>query len=173
MTIEQQLRSLGFKPDQIAAATDKRTGRPLGEVDAGPIGHRYNCAKDLITLYVYGTPIGKPRMTQRDRWAKRPAVLRYRDWCDRVRAIAGKLPKAAEVSKLCIIATFEPPKSWPKKRRCAAIGDLHRQKPDFDNVAKAVADCLWPDDDSGIAHCTVTKRWGTAAKVEIEIVTQQ
>jgi uncharacterized cupin superfamily protein len=33
-----------------------------------------------------GNPVGKPRMTQRDKWAKRPAVLRYREWADRARA---------------------------------------------------------------------------------------
>ena len=30
-------------------------------------------------------PLGKPRMTQRDKWAKRPAVLRYRAFKDECR----------------------------------------------------------------------------------------
>lgn len=31
-------------------------------------------------------PVPKPRMTQRDKWQKRPAVMRYRAFCDEVRA---------------------------------------------------------------------------------------
>ena len=28
------------------------------------------------------TPIGKPRMTRADKWKQRPAVMRYRAFCD-------------------------------------------------------------------------------------------
>lgn len=31
------------------------------------------------------TPIGKPRMTRADKWKKRPAVMRYRAFCDEAR----------------------------------------------------------------------------------------
>lgn len=31
------------------------------------------------------TPIGKPRMTRADKWKQRPAVMRYRAFCDEVR----------------------------------------------------------------------------------------
>ena len=38
------------------------------------------------------TPIGKPRMTQRDRWKKRPPVVRYHAFKDQLRACLVPLP---------------------------------------------------------------------------------
>ena len=35
---------------------------------------------------VEGSPVPKPRMTQRDQWEKRPEVIRYREYADAVRA---------------------------------------------------------------------------------------
>jgi len=40
-------------------------------------------------ITVPGNPVGKPRMTRKDKWAQRPCVLRYREWADRARAAAG------------------------------------------------------------------------------------
>ena len=36
-------------------------------------------------IYIPVTPVSKPRMTQRDKWKKRPCVLRYRAYCDALR----------------------------------------------------------------------------------------
>ena len=96
-------------------------------------------------------------------------MTRWREWADKCRAVVGAVPPAEEVNELRIIAYFEPPKSWSKKKRCAAIGERHRVKPDFDNIAKAVADALWPNDDSGIADARISKRYDFKARVEIEI----
>ena len=47
---------------------------------------------------IYGEPVPKPRMTQRDKWAKRPCVLRYRMWADMVRATVGQaVPSAGHI----------------------------------------------------------------------------
>lgn len=127
-----------------------------------------NSSGDLVTqIAVYGTPMAKPRMTQRDKWKKRPCVVRYRDWCDRVRAL-GDMPSADEVVYLSWVAYFEPPKSWSKKKKAAAIGQLHRQRPDRDNIDKAVLDCLYKE-DSAIAAGTIRKIWDTTARIEIFI----
>lgn len=67
-----------------------------------------------------------------------------------------------------IEAVFEPPPSWSAKKRAAAIGQLHRQKPDFDNVTKGACDTLW-EEDSAIARAEIKKRWGEQAKLIIEI----
>lgn len=117
-----------------------------------------------------GAPMGKPRMTRRDKWAKRDCVVRYREWADRLRAAAGKVPPAERVVELSWKATFEPPQSWSKKRRVASIGQLHRSKPDRDNVDKAILDALYPKGDSGIARGTIEKRWGWEDGLEIKIV---
>ena len=131
------------------------------------------CPNGTIRVVIPGPTPGKPRMTQRDRWKKRPAVVRYRDWCDRVRGIivnAVTLPDPSTVMELNWVAYFEPPTSWAKKRRALAVGELHRQRPDRDNIDKAILDCLWPSSDSAIAAGRIEKRWDWNSRLEIEIV---
>ena len=70
---------------------------------------------------------------------------------------------------------FAMPASWSKKKRAAHAGQYHAQKPDTDNVVKAVLDALtdcyvWRD-DSQVASCVVIKRWaGSEPTTLIEIV---
>lgn len=149
---------------QTSFITNKTANLP-----AASNGRREDYQKQIL-IVVDGTPISKPRMTQRDRWAKRPCVLRYRDWCDKVRSIAGTLPDASLVAEVNWTAYFEPPASWAKSRRLAAYDTPHRAKPDLDNVAKGIMDCLWPESDSGIHTMTAAKRWSMGARIEIEIV---
>lgn len=58
------------------------------------------------------TPMGKPRMTRSDKWKKRPEVLRYRAFCDEVRARGVILPE----SRSHIIFILPMPQSWSKKK---------------------------------------------------------
>ena len=121
-----------------------------------------------IAITIPGTPVAKPRMTQRDRWKKRLCVVRYRTWCDHAREVAGELPPANQIDSLSWVAYFSPPKSWTKKKREAAIGELHRQTPDRDNIDKAVLDCFFKE-DSGIAAGSIEKRWDLVARLEIVV----
>jgi Holliday junction resolvase RusA-like endonuclease len=113
-------------------------------------------------------PIGKPRMTRQDKWKQRPCVMRYRSFADNIRAQVGKVPDNAE----CVswVAFINMPKSWSQKKKDAMRGQLHRQKPDRDNIDKAILDALFKD-DSGIAAGTLCKRWddGKGARIELEI----
>lgn len=74
--------------------------------------------------------------------------------------------------RLRIVATFEVPKSWPKKRQAAALDSYHTQKPDRDNVEKAVQDGLnriaWRDDGQ-VADGRCVKRWGRFAETFVQI----
>lgn len=90
-------------------------------------------------------PVGKPRMTQRDKWAKRPAVLRYRAFCDEVRAAGVQFPQAG-----ARVTFFLPmPKSWSRAQRDRMRMTGHQAKPDLDNLLKALMDaCL--EDDAGV-----------------------
>ena len=124
-----------------------------------------------ISIVLDGTPVSKPRQTQSDKWKKRPKVVRYREWADRLRSVAGKVPEASSVASLAIVAYFDMPKRWSKRRRAEAIGTRHRVVPDTDNLSKAVMDALWKQ-DSAIADLDVKKRWGDAARIVIEIVTE-
>jgi Holliday junction resolvase RusA-like endonuclease len=121
-----------------------------------------------IEFTIPGDPIGAPRMTQRDRWKRRPVVLKYFAWRDKARAAAGPMPPAEQVESLSWVAYFSPPVSWSKKKQAAAIGTLHRAKPDRDNIDKAILDSLFGEDQA-IAKGTIEKRWGIAERLEITI----
>jgi hypothetical protein len=126
----------------------------------------------FLHIVLAGPPMGKPRMTQRDKWAKRDCVVRYRDWADRLRAAAGTVPPAKSVLDLSWVAYFEPPASWSKKRRWAAIGEPHRVKPDASNILKGIEDILWPDGDSALAAGHYEKLWDPEPRLEIGITIQ-
>lgn len=122
-----------------------------------------------ISFTIPGAPMGKPRMTQRDKWKKRPCVMRYRAWADKARAAA---PKSLPIQPLSVswVAYLPMPKSWNRYRRETLQGKLHRQKPDRDNIDKAVCDALWKD-DSVIALGSLEKRWddGKGPRIEVTV----
>jgi len=171
MNTADELRRMGIPEALIATAAVN--GRLLSEADKSraemvTVEARPN---GTMRIVVPGPAPGKPRMTQRDKWKKRPCVMRYRDWCDRVReAVGDSLPAEEQVAEVNWTAYFEPPKSWPKKRRVAVMGTIHRSKPDRDNVDKAVLDCLFRRDER-IGDGTLRKRWDWVARLEIEILT--
>lgn len=71
-----------------------------------------------------------------------------------------------------IVAVFCPASSWSKKRRAAAMGTHHTQKPDADNIAKATKDGLnrvaWGD-DCQVAELHVIKLWGEREETRVTI----
>lgn len=121
-----------------------------------------------IEFTVPGEPMGAPRMTRSDKWKQRDCVMRYRAWKDAARAAAGKLPEPNSIIALNWTAYFEPPASWSAKKRAAAMGTIHRVKPDRDNLDKSVLDALFVN-DAGIAVGTIAKRYGTPARMEVVI----
>lgn len=124
-----------------------------------------------LRILIPGKPIGKPRMTQRDKWAKRDCVVAYRNWADHARLMAhavGGVPDVARITDVSWVARFEPPKSTSKKRRAELIGTLHRVKPDRDNIDKAILDALFKE-DQGIASGTIKKVWAEESSLEITI----
>ena len=104
-------------------------------------------------------PVSKPRMTQRDRWAKRPSVLRYRAFADEVRMKIKCIPIPYHV-----VFVIPMPKSWSKKRKVEMDGKPHEQKPDKDNLEKALLDALYGDDSHAWDGRT-TKIWGREGQI--------
>lgn len=101
-------------------------------------------------------PVPKPRMTQRDKWAKRPAVLRYRAFCDEVRARGLDLPEDGSI----VTFVLPMPKSWAKKKHNEMDGQPHQQRPDLDNLLKALADACYSEDCR--IHCIAARKvWGS------------
>ena len=81
----------------------------------------------------------------------------------------GHFPAESDLS-IEILAVFQIPRSWSKKKQQAAIGRPCRKKPDFDNIAKAVCDALNGvayRDDAQIADAHVRKIYGEIPRVEI------
>lgn len=107
------------------------------------------------------TPLGKPRMTQRDKWKQRPCVMRYRAFKDQCRAAGIELGE-----KVSVIFVLPMPKSWSKKKKDAMRDQPHQQKPDIDNLQKALFDAVL-EDDSGIWSVNCSKFWGDKAFIEI------
>ena len=110
------------------------------------------------------TAVAKPRQTRSDKWKKRPCVMRYRAFADELRAAGVELPDQYHIT------IFLPmPKSWSKKRRLEMDCQPHRQKPDKDNLEKAILDSLYGD-DSHVWDGRVTKRWGQTGRMVIESI---
>lgn len=60
----------------------------------------------------------------------------------------------------------------PKAHKGRKVGDCHTQRPDIDNICKAITDSLNGlayQDDGQIARLVASKEWGTSDYVEVEI----
>lgn len=108
------------------------------------------------------TPCPKPRMTQRDKWQKRPPVIRYRAFCDEVRAHRVSLPE----SGAHITFHMPMPSSWSQRKRKEMVGQPHKQRPDLDNLIKALGDAVH-EEDSFLWDYRATKVWAEAGGIEI------
>ena len=99
------------------------------------------------------TPVAKPRQTRSDKWKKRPAVMRYRAFADEVRAAGVEIGET-----LSVVFHMPMPKSWSKKDRTEMLGKPHQQKPDIDNLVKALLDAVLGD-DSHVYEIRAVKFW--------------
>lgn len=108
-------------------------------------------------------PVSKPRMTQRDKWAKRPCVMRFFAFRDEVRLAGVKVP----VCGAHITFHIQMPKSWSKKKKAEMDGTGHQQKPDKDNLEKALLDSVY-EEDCVVWDSRVTKIWAYQGAIEIE-----
>jgi len=123
-----------------------------------------------MTHIIPGHPIGKPRMTRRDKWKKRPCVLKYRAWCDIARkAIIGNYTEKLNRDECSveIKAYFQVSDSWSKKKKASMENKPHCQKPDIDNVVKGVLDALL-EEDKGVYEVYAVKYW-TLREPRVEV----
>lgn len=111
----------------------------------------------------YITPVPKPRQTQRDKWAKRPAVVRYRAFADEVKSLNVEVQECGAK----IVFGMPMPISWSKKKRTAMDGKPHQQKPDIDNLLKALLDSIYRE-DCGVYHIGgLAKYWSKSGYIKI------
>lgn len=113
------------------------------------------------------TPVPKPRMTQSDKWKKRPCVLRYWSFKDEVRRHGIGLQHHGSH----VTFVLPMPKSWSNKKRAEMYGQPHQSKPDLDNLKKALLDAIF-DDDKVVWDMWVTKIWGRIGEIWVEDMAQ-
>lgn len=107
-------------------------------------------------------PTPAPRMTRADVWRQRPCVLRYRRFRDQVRLHQVRIPESGAQ-----ITFYLPmPASWPKSKLASHNGMPHQQKPDLDNLIKALLDAVF-EDDSHIWEYQAKKLWAMDGAIEI------
>lgn len=119
-----------------------------------------------LTFMIPGAPCPKPRQTKSDKWKKRPSVLRYRDWADRTRAEARKavdrkVPGLVlrSYGRMKAVAFFALPSSWNAATKARMLGRPHCQRPDADNLMKAIGDGLFPTGDEHLYDLQISKYW--------------
>ena len=129
-----------------------------------------------ISFSIPGKPVSKPRMTQSDSWRKPPrkCVAQYREFADKIREYASTVQWKEESGlaySFSIKFVFEFPKSYSKKKCESLVSKPYLQKPDIDNLVKAILDPLFEADQKVWALDRIEKIWddGLGARIEIQI----
>lgn len=107
-------------------------------------------------------PVPKPRMTQRDKWKKRPIVERYFQFKDEIHTLVrGDLD-----ARFTVVFYIAMPASWSVKKKELYNGKPHQNKPDIDNYLKAFMDALCSD-DSYVFDAQAQKFWAEEGRIEL------
>jgi Holliday junction resolvase RusA-like endonuclease len=118
---------------------------------------------EIIEIDIIPKP--KVRMVKSDAWKKRPIVLQYWEYKDE---LVLKCNKAGIIMGDVLGISFVLPmaKSWSKDKKEEFNGMPHQQKPDLDNLIKAVKDCLCKEDSNVWKYSPPPyKVWGETGKV--------
>lgn len=116
-------------------------------------------------LVIRINPMGKPRMTNRDKWAKRPVVVRYWAWKDELLL---KAPGFFLPDNFSVEFRIQMPKSWSEKKKKRMFLQPHKVKPDLDNCIKSLLDSLTVEtNDSYIWKITASKVWDREGSIII------
>jgi Holliday junction resolvase RusA-like endonuclease len=111
-------------------------------------------------------PMGAVRQTRRDVWKKRPCVEKYHAFRDTLRHYSQTFDFLLS-DNFKIMFYIPMPKSWSQKKRDKMYMLPHDQKPDIDNLIKAVMDALKPDDKK-VWKISAEKRWAFEGEINIK-----
>lgn len=95
--------------------------------------------------------------------------MRYREYADRLREIAGTIGFEVPESGMALCFYLPMPASWSKKKRRAMNGAPHQQKPDVDNLTKALLDALCEEDSFVWQIERMEKRWAEVGHVVVTV----
>lgn len=127
----------------------------------------------MVTFVIPGKPFAKqrPRATRQGRVYTPAATVSFERTVGQIAVQHFPQPLEGPV-KLTIFATFEPAKSWSKKKTAELLHRPHTQRPDLDNIEKAICDGLNRiafADDSQIAEMTTRKVWGVTPQTVVTV----
>lgn len=103
-----------------------------------------------------------PRMTRSDKWKKRPVVMRYFAFRDQVETAKIQLQSPCKITFY-----ISMPDSWSKRKRSDFNGKPHMNKPDVDNLLKALLDSVF-EDDAHMWSVSVEKFWAEKGAITVE-----
>lgn len=120
--------------------------------------------------YEFGViPMGKPRMTQRDKWMRRPTIVRWYEYKDKLQLLGNvqefKLPQVLNVTFYIPVSN-----SWSEKKKQLMIGKPHLLKPDIDNLLKGIMD-TFSDKDEYVYEVHARKLWSLEGKIVVTLPT--
>ena len=113
-------------------------------------------------------PKSAPRLTQNNLWT--PLAKNYMKWKHDFKILCLKSGLPRTFNKVKIDFHIAMPKSWSITKKKYQAETPHMQKPDIDNLFKAVCDALL-DEDGFIYEIHVQKFWSSGnGRIEIEIL---
>lgn len=114
-------------------------------------------------MKTYGiVPVPAPRMTRSDKWKQRPCVMRYFAFRDQVKA------HKIELQSPCKITFYIPmPETWSKRKKKDFAGKPHMNKPDLDNLIKALLDSVFSE-DAHMWSLSAEKYWAEEGAITVE-----
>lgn len=119
------------------------------------------------TLEYIGEIVPKPRMTRADTWKHRPIVDSYYAFKDSL-VLQANMQNFVLGDAYSVVFRIPMPTSWSKVKRESYMNTTHNQRPDCDNLVKALQDSLLQE-DSKVWHISATKIW-TAGESRIDVI---
>ena len=113
-------------------------------------------------------PCPAPRMTRRDKWKKRPCVMRYFAFRDEIRLQMRRVGLVPPKSDFHITFYVGMPESWSRKKKDEMDGQPHQVRFDLDNAMKAWMDSVF-EEDGCVWDFRATKRWSSNPRIEIVV----
>lgn len=100
----------------------------------------------------------------------------YHKWRDKVWALmldeGMRPPLVKYIDELRVTFHIAMPRSWSQKKKDAKAGQPHQQKPDLDNLVKALMDVFGRHGgDEHIWKIEATKLWCPSGKIDIAAIT--
>jgi len=106
--------------------------------------------KREYSFTIPGEPQRAPRMTRSDRWARRPAVVKYFTWANHARRTLFKDDQVKingeNIEHIQVVFFLPIAKSTSLKKQAILEGSRHQTYPDIDNLFKAILDALVSQD---------------------------